>query len=68
MVEQVIVVSGLLVLCDDIDLVKNKLGIYSCLVKLYDEVYDGDWVEIYCLLIVDLKELCCQWVEKSVVK
>lgn len=66
MVEEVICVFGLLELCMDIDLVKNKVGIYSCLVKFIDMVQDGDWVEIYCFLIVDLKVLCCQCVEKLV--
>lgn len=58
MVEEVICVSGLLELCIDIDLIKNKVGIYSCLVKLSDSVYDGDRVEIYRFFIVDLKEFC----------
>jgi putative ubiquitin-RnfH superfamily antitoxin RatB of RatAB toxin-antitoxin module len=42
---------------DDIDLAKNKLGIYSRPVKLHDEVHDGDRVEIYRPLIADPKEL-----------
>jgi putative ubiquitin-RnfH superfamily antitoxin RatB of RatAB toxin-antitoxin module len=46
-VEQAIIASGLLALRDDIDLAKNKLGIYSRPVKLHDEVHDGDRVEIY---------------------
>lgn len=40
---------------DDIDLAKNKLGIYSRPVKLHDEVHDGDRVEIYRPLIADPK-------------
>ncbi len=36
-VEQAIIASGLLALRDDIDLAKNKLGIYSRPVKLHDE-------------------------------
>lgn len=56
-VEQAIIASGLLALRDDIDLAKNKLGIYSRPVKLHDEVHDGDRVEIYRPLIADPKEL-----------
>jgi putative ubiquitin-RnfH superfamily antitoxin RatB of RatAB toxin-antitoxin module len=51
--------------CDDIDLAKNKLGIYSRPVKLHDEVHDGDRVEIYRPLIADPKELRRQRAEKS---
>jgi putative ubiquitin-RnfH superfamily antitoxin RatB of RatAB toxin-antitoxin module len=49
---------------DDIDLAKNKLGIYSRPVKLHDEVHDGDRVEIYRPLIADPKELRRQRAEK----
>ena len=41
-VEQAIIASGLLALRHDIDLAKNKLGIYSRPVKLHDEVHDGE--------------------------
>ena len=57
MVEQAIQASGLLTLRDDIDLTKNKVGIYSRPVKLDDVVHDGDRVEIYRPLIADPKEL-----------
>jgi putative ubiquitin-RnfH superfamily antitoxin RatB of RatAB toxin-antitoxin module len=56
-VEQAIIASGLLALRDDIDLAKNKVGIYSRPVKLHDVVHDGDRVEIYRPLIADPKEL-----------
>ena len=56
-VEQAIQASGLLTLRDDIDLTKNKVGIYSRPVKLDDVVRDGDRVEIYRPLIADPKEL-----------
>ena len=56
-VEQAIQASGLLTLRDDIDLTKNKVGIYSRSVKLDDVVHDGDRVEIYRPLIADPKEL-----------
>ncbi|MBF7994302.1 MULTISPECIES: RnfH family protein [Rahnella] len=56
-VEQAVVASGLLELRQDIDLKKNKLGIYSRPVKLVDTVSDGDRIEIYRPLIADPKEL-----------
>lgn len=64
-VEQAILASGILTLRDDIDLTKNKLGIYSRPVKLQDVVQDGDRVEIYRPLIADPKELRRQRAEKS---
>lgn len=67
-VEQAIIASGLLALRDDIDLAKNKVGIYSRPVKLHDEVHDGDRVEIYRPLIADPKELRRQRAEKSAAK
>ncbi|OVW98973.1 RnfH family protein [Klebsiella pneumoniae] len=67
-VEQAIIASGLLALRDDIDLAKNKLGIYSRPVKLHDEVHDGDRVEIYRPLIADPKELRRQRAEKNAAK
>lgn len=67
-VEQAIIASGLLALRDDIDLAKNKLGIYSRPVKLHDEVHDGDRVEIYHPLIADPKELRRQRAEKNAAK
>ncbi|MGZ0723171.1 RnfH family protein [Kluyvera cryocrescens] len=64
-VEQAIQASGLLTLRDDIDLSKNKVGIYSRPGKLHDVVNDGDRVEIYRPLIADPKELRRQRAEKS---
>lgn len=64
-VEQAILASGILTLRDDIDLTKNKVGIYSRPVKLQDVVQDGDRVEIYRPLIADPKELRRQRAEKS---
>ncbi|WP_313575532.1 RnfH family protein, partial [Pseudescherichia sp.] len=46
-VEEAINASGLLELRSDIDLAKNKVGIFSRPVKLADAVQDGDRVEIY---------------------
>lgn len=64
-IEQAIQASGLLALRDDIDLSKNKVGIYSRPAKLQDVVHDGDRVEIYRPLIADPKELRRQRAEKS---
>ncbi len=64
-VEQAILASGILALRDDIDVAKNKVGIYSRPVKLQDVVQDGDRVEIYRPLIADPKELRRQRAEKS---
>ncbi|EEG2031351.1 RnfH family protein [Salmonella enterica] len=65
-VEEAIRASGLLELRTDIDLAKNKVGIYSRPVKLTDTVQDGDRVEIYRPLIADPKALRRQRAEKSV--
>ncbi|MER2474051.1 RnfH family protein [Photorhabdus laumondii] len=56
-VEQAIVASGLLTLRNDIDLQKNKLGVYSRPVKLTDILEEGDRVEIYRPLLADPKEM-----------
>ena len=63
--EEAIRASGLLELRTDIDLTKNKVGIYSRPAKLSDSVHDGDRVEIYRPLIADPKELRRQRAEKS---
>ncbi|HDT3337246.1 TPA: RnfH family protein [Klebsiella aerogenes] len=67
-VEQAIISSGILALREDIDLAKNKVGIYSRPVKLHDEVHDGDRVEIFRPLIADPKELRRQRAEKHAEK
>ncbi|MGK9174683.1 RnfH family protein [Yokenella regensburgei] len=67
-IEQAIVASGLLELRADIDLTKNKVGIYSRPAKLHDRVGDGDRVEIYRPLIADPKELRRQRAEQSAKK
>ncbi|OKO99697.1 RnfH family protein [Xenorhabdus eapokensis] len=56
-VEQAIVTSGLLTLRNDIDLAKNKVGIYSRPAKLTDTLEEGDRVEIYRPLVADPKEM-----------
>ena len=67
-VEEAIRASGLLELRTDIDLSKNKVGIYSRPVKLADVLQDGDREEIYRPLIADPKELRRQRAEKSAKK
>ena len=67
-VEEAIRASGLLELRTDIDLSKNKVGIYSRPVKLADVLQDGDRVEIYRPLNADPKELRRQRAEKSAKK
>jgi uncharacterized protein len=64
-VEDAIRASGLLELRSDIDLTKNKVGVYSRPVKLTDTLNDGDRVEIYRPLIADPKQLRRQRAEKS---
>ena len=67
-VEEAIRASGLPELRNDIDLSKNKVGIYSRPVKLADVLHDGERVEIYRPLIADPKELRRQRAEKSAKK
>ena len=56
-VEEAIRQSGVLDAFPDIDLAKNKVGIFSKLVKLDEKVRDKDRVEIYRPLIADPKEV-----------
>ncbi len=48
-------VSGILVQCPEIDLSKNKVGIFSKLKTLDDILREGDRVEIYRPLKIDPK-------------
>jgi len=64
-IEQAIVASGLLTLRTDIDLTRNKVGIFSRPAKLQDSVQDGDRVEIYRPLTADPKALRRMRAEKS---
>ncbi len=50
-------VSGILALRPEIDLGKNKVGIFSRPAALDDILNDGDRVEIYRPLLMDPKEL-----------
>jgi hypothetical protein len=56
-VEDAIRASGVLDAFPEIDLARNKVGIFSRLVKLDEKVRDRDRVEIYRPLIADPKEV-----------
>lgn len=56
-VEDAIRASGVLEDFPGIDLARNKVGIFSKLVKLDEKVRDKDRVEIYRPLIADPKEV-----------
>lgn len=56
-VEAIIEQSGLLSLFPEIDLKKNKVGVYSRNVKLDATVRDHDRIEIYRPLVADPKEI-----------
>ena len=49
--------SGILQQFDEIDLGRNKVGIFGKLTKLTDELQPGDRVEIYRALIADPREV-----------
>lgn len=55
-IEKVIDCSGILEIFPEIDLLKQKVGIFSKPKKLTDLVSDGDRVEIYRSLLIDPKE------------
>ncbi len=48
--------SGILGQCPDIDLTRNRVGIFSRLCGLDTVLEDGDRVEIYRPLLIDPKE------------
>ncbi len=56
-IEEVIRSSGLLEQFPDIDLDRNKVGVFGKLGKLTDTLHAGDRVEIYRPLIADPKEV-----------
>lgn len=62
---EAIAASGLLELRTDIDLARNKVGIWSRPAKLQDRVHDGDRVEIYRPLTADPRALRRQRADKS---
>lgn len=49
--------SGILARCPDIDLQKNRVGVFGKLAKLDRVLADGDRVEIYRPLVGDPKEI-----------
>jgi len=56
-VAEAIHASGMLERFPEIDLAKNKVGIFSKLVKLDEKLRDRDRVEIYRPLIADPKDV-----------
>ena len=56
-IEAVIQQSGILQQFPEIDLAKNKVGVFGKLGKLTDTLHSGDRVEIYRPLIADPKEV-----------
>ncbi len=56
-VEEIVRESGVLELYPDIDLKKNKVGVFSRNVKLNATVRDKDRIEIYRPLLADPKEI-----------
>ncbi|OGT38282.1 MAG: hypothetical protein A3F12_05220 [Gammaproteobacteria bacterium RIFCSPHIGHO2_12_FULL_38_14] len=54
-IESVIQLSGIQARCPEIDLNKQKVGIFGEIRQLTDKVCAGDQVEIYRPLIVDPK-------------
>ncbi len=55
-IEQVIRESGLLERFPEIDLARNRVGVFGEIASLRDPVHDGDRVEIYRPLLADPKE------------
>lgn len=55
-IEQAIVQSGILSLFPEIDLTKQKVGVFSQQKSLNDIVRQGDRVEVYRPLTIDPKE------------
>lgn len=55
--EEVIQASGILERFPEIDLLKNKVGVFGKLGKLDDTLQAGDRIEIYRPLIADPKEV-----------
>ncbi|WP_343153104.1 RnfH family protein [Buchnera aphidicola] len=65
-VKDVILKSKILKLSYDIDLSKNKIGIYGNIVSLYDYVNEGDRIEIYRNLFFTPQELRIRNLKKKV--
>lgn len=67
-VEQAVKLSGILEKFFDIDLTKNKLGIFGKVIKADQVLRDKDRVEIYRPLIADPKESRRKRAEKKEAK
>ena len=67
-VEDIIRHSGILRVYPEIDLGKNKVGVFSRMVKLDAHVRDGDRIEIYRPLIADPKEIRRRRAEEAKLK
>jgi len=46
-IEDGVVLSGLLEQCDDVDLAKNKVGLFGMIKSLTETLSDGDRIEVY---------------------
>jgi putative ubiquitin-RnfH superfamily antitoxin RatB of RatAB toxin-antitoxin module len=55
-IEYAIMASGVCEVCPEIDLAKNNVGVFGCVLPLSHVLLDGDRVEIYRPLEVDPKE------------
>lgn len=64
-VQEAIESSGILTEYPEIDLKKNKAGIWGRVVKMRDTLRDGDRIEIYRPLIADPKEIRKRRAEKA---
>jgi len=67
-VEEIILHSGILEVYPEIDLKKNKVGIFSRNVKLNATVRDKDRIEIYRPLLADPKEIRRKRAEQAKLK
>ena len=67
-VEQAIQQSGILEDYPEVDLAQNKVGIFSRVVKLGQELRAGDRIEIYRPLLLDPKQIRQQRAEKAKLK
>lgn len=65
-VEDAILASGIINRHPEIDLKKNKVGIWYRTCKLSEQPKDGDRIEIYRPLIADPKEIRRRRAEKAV--
>ncbi|WP_415017154.1 RnfH family protein [Candidatus Erwinia haradaeae] len=56
-VKQAIITSDILYLRPELNLIKNKVGIFGTFVTLDDTVYHGDRIEIYRPIVAKPKDL-----------